>query len=198
MTSCKKHPRRGGEDRRQESGSYSIGETPPPRRGRLGLQTNDETFDRNTPAEAGKTTHSAPTQRSREKHPRRGGEDLRCSFSKTSATETPPPRRGRHLDKVFRVDAIGNTPAEAGKTRCFPWILKVFWKHPRRGGEDTIGSSIGQIGEETPPPRRGRLIFLSWSVLGLGNTPAEAGKTATYGSCLLKEYYKLLKNKIIG
>ena len=51
------------------------------------------------------------------------------------------------------------------------------WKNPRQGGENTI-DQIQDLGiEETPPPRRGRLVSAISGAVPRGNTPAEAGKT---------------------
>ena len=56
------------------------------------------------------------------------------------------------------------------------------WKNPRQGGENTI-DQIQDLGiEETPPPRRGRLVSAISGAVPRGNTPAEAGKTREAGS----------------
>ena len=132
------------------------------------------------------------------KHPRRGGEDAVVSQHSIWIRETPPPRRGRRTPRNHACEPHGNTPAEAGKTRVGSEAVRLLQKHPRRGGEDSRSRFGARSGRETPPPRRGRLSVRDLRAANTGNTPAEAGKTATYGSCLLKEYYKLLKNKIIG
>ena len=80
----------------------------------------------------------------------------------------------------------GNTPAEAGKTEDEVFLKRFIKKHPRRGGEDCKGKGVRTDLAETPPPRRGRRRRCAMSSHVPGNTPAEAGKTATYGSCLLK------------
>ena len=72
---------------------------------------------------------------------------------------------------------MGNTPAEAGKTRFFPARFAGRRKHPRRGGEDVGSGADSRELQETPPPRRGRLPVRSLAKGVLRNTPAEAGKT---------------------
>ena len=52
--------------------------------------------------------------------------------------ETPPPRRGRPQLAVYALAALGNTPAEAGKTRVGSEAVRLLQKHPRRGGEDFL------------------------------------------------------------
>ena len=70
-----KHPRRGGEDREEGPERLAPAETPPPRRGRLSIESGGLTASRNTPAEAGKTTRHLTECAHVRKHPRRGGED---------------------------------------------------------------------------------------------------------------------------
>ena len=91
--------------------------------------------------------------------------------------ETPPPRRGRPHPNDAQSFAVGNTPAEAGKTKLLRGVELGIEKHPRRGGEDVTGSCVDDFLQETPPPRRGRLKRRRVLIAADGNTPAEAGKT---------------------
>ena len=75
-----------------------------------------EHAERNTPAEAGKTDELVDAVETLEKHPRRGGEDSKFCCALAIASETPPPRRGRHLRGGWMSQRYRNTPAEAGKT----------------------------------------------------------------------------------
>ena len=132
---------------------------------------------RNTPVEAGKTSREGQATVKSRKHPRRGGEDsLRVRVGQ-GKEETPPPRRGRLLRSSPERAAGRNTPAEAGKTRAPVEGDGLVWKHPRRGGEDTLAHGIDVSFWETPPPRRGRRHRYTFFLLQPGNTPAEAGKT---------------------
>ena len=141
---------------------------------------------RNTPAEAGKTWFRPSARERAKKHPRRGGEDLRSTSGSATTPETPPPRRGRQSRVHVYELPLRNTPAEAGKTGAGLAALTIIWKHPRRGGEDSSSKEWPSSLRETPPPRRGRPSVRGSCCSSPRNTPAEAGKTATYGSCLLK------------
>ena len=132
---------------------------------------------RNTPAEAGKTFRVIYSALKDQKHPRRGGEDLRTKRGCCDTRETPPPRRGR-LSRFACVHiASRNTPAEAGKTPHAGPKRRALRKHPRRGGEDDHIPQPSKAIQETPPPRRGRPKEHFKMAAYTGNTPAEAGKT---------------------
>ena len=79
-----------------------------------------------------------------------------------------------------------NTPAEAGKTLLTQPIQTAREKHPRRGGEDWNYPTSATPSRETPPPRRGRPEQTSFLLRSLGNTPAEAGKTAGGRLCRIR------------
>ena len=173
----RKHPRRGGEDTDSTNPIRAAMETPPPRRGRLKTCSYAAPNHGNTPAEAGKTKLGFFSKDAFEKHPRRGGEDRTNPSMEGRQRETPPPRRGRPAHIRMRFGNRGNTPAEAGKTPAGFFKMDVPQKHPRRGGEDSMGVGGIDHGRETPPPRRGRLEVDGREGEVLGNTPAEAGKT---------------------
>ena len=118
-----------------------------------------------------------------------------------SYEETPPLARGRHVDAFGGLDALGNTPACAGKTellakpceslRNTPACAGKTWpqrclrvnvgKHPRLRGED-LGQGHGHHGVgETPPLARGRQNITDNAIGGQRNTPACAGKTPSAG-----------------
>ena len=80
-----------------------------------------------------------------------------------------------------------NTPVEAGKTSREGQATVKSRKHPRRGGEDSLRVRVGQGKEETPPPRRGRLLRSSPERAAGRNTPAEAGKTRRSLACSSSE-----------
>ena len=70
-----------------------------------------------------------------------------------------------------------NTPAYAGKTRCGCHSFRALWEHPRVCGENPIGEITYRDIQGTPPRMRGKLLMREWRSLGVGNTPAYAGKT---------------------
>ena len=91
----KKHPRVRGEDLGSGQSQPDELETPPRARGRQSLENLKKSFNRNTPACAGKTGTSAYSASMKRKHPRVRGED-EPSGKRTIATgETPPRARGR-------------------------------------------------------------------------------------------------------
>ena len=101
--------------------------------------------------------------------------------------ETPPPRRGRPRRYGRVATSMRNTPVEAGKTSREGQATVKSRKHPRRGGEDSLRVRVGQGKEETPPPRRGRLLRSSPERAAGRNTPAEAGKTRRSLACSSSE-----------
>ena len=94
--------------------------------------------------------------------------------------ETPPRMRGRPAIWVRNILGAGNTPAYAGKTLLFTGHRRQAGKHPRVCGEDSFTSSSFAKVRETPPRMRGRRVHLKYGEFPKGNTPAYAGKTATF------------------
>ena len=155
-------------------------ETPPLARGRRVFWAYDPQKNGNTPACAGKTNRAAP------------------SF--LVWLETPPLARGRLRKDLLDRPSHGNTPACAGKTIQFPLRIVFTWKHPRLRGEDfsllpirkrkletpplargrPAASSRAAITPETPPLARGRQTEKASGRSSVRNTPACAGKTATF------------------
>ena len=135
---------------------------------------------RNTPAYAGKTIRRDNPVWKQRKHPRLRGEDPTCFMSISSALETPPLTRGRRGSGQLTAEGGGNTPAYAGKTSRALQIHEKGWKHPRLRGEDPVGLGGAPGYKETPPLTRGRLKNGDSNRGYSGNTPAYAGKTATF------------------
>ena len=132
----------------------------------------------NTPAEAGKTSPGRLDRRARQKHPRRGGEDLSGVPSVRTAEDTPPPRRGRRNYAPIYMTALRETPPpRRGRLSSTAGEPPDDRKHPRRGGEDNNCFLVLHASIETPPPRRGRRKSAVREPGGGRNTPAEAGKT---------------------
>ena len=111
------------------------------------------------------------------KHPRLRGEDWKVPALVVNARETPPLTRGRHEPSPWHRSRLGNTPAYAGKTRCFPRLYEVLWKHPRLRGEDFRIARTATGVAETPPLTRGRPHAAASGGEHRRNTPAYAGKT---------------------
>ena len=168
-------------------------ETPPLTRGRHKANLSASRIRRNTPAYAGKTPWEQRGSLRGWKHPRLRGEDPLNGAGNFPVMETPPLTRGRLENRRTPKRNIGNTPAYAGKTRGGNLGEKVLRKHPRLRGEDTLSIVRTVAMMETPPLTRGRLS--SYISIGKsdGNTPAYAGKTATFcGKIILKTQNVLL------
>ena len=168
--------------------------------GKTSTPTTSNARTGNTPAYAGKTKHRASCSRTGWKHPRLRGEDFADGMSLARPSETPPLTRGRpqleprpsSLPETppltrGRLNCLrerglrnGNTPAYAGKTKDGIQALADGRKHPRLRGEDKSKVLKVVFILETPPLTRGRHARRNPEGYRLGNTPAYAGKTATF------------------
>ena len=132
--------------------------------------------------------------------PAYAGKTVALTSLATALKETPPLTRGRRPARAKRAERIGNTPAYAGKTDGvevdkdgrgntpayagktdrYGDACRRSRKHPRLRGEDsTIRFSLKRS-METPPLTRGRPAVTGPCLEANGNTPAYAGKTATF------------------
>ena len=110
-------------------------------------------------------------------HPRVCGEDADRHRRRPGWRGSPPRMRGRHLVGGVRRDAVGLTPAYAGKTSPVGAATGMSGAHPRVCGEDLIASGIAAISPGSPPRMRGRPLRVSGPLGRDGLTPAYAGKT---------------------
>ena len=132
----------------------------------------------NTPACAGKrhaSTHAPHPQR---KYPRVRGEEPCARGSARVRAEIPPRARGREWEETAYATRAGNTPACAGKSGATSTQAKSLRKYPRVRGEEAPYDCGSCESQEIPPRARGRGYLGRGSVLGIGNTPACAGKSA--------------------
>ncbi len=171
------HPRVGGEDISAQKYTILPSGTPPRRRGGRSTRWGRSAARRNTPASAGRTTHTTAVWPPRTEHPRVGGEDMDRVMGKLAKGGTPPRRRGGRRTQRRQRLVERNTPASAGRTalRAGPGIVNA--EHPRVGGEDDPdpGGAGGRPG--TPPRRRGGPPQPQRDVHRRRNTPASAGRT---------------------
>ena len=149
-------------------------------RGRRNTRPGRTVRLRNTPADAGTTGDGTGSGRGQGEHPRGCGDDRTGSGVTPSPSGTPPRMRGRH-EMIQRAGwAEGNTPADAGTTRCGrrPWGRGA--EHPRGCGDDMPSAEevAGAIG--TPPRMRGRRCGRRCRSWLRRNTPADAGTTPTH------------------
>ena len=110
------HPRRCGEN--QTAGSVSRGSpgSPPQVRGKRGKRLRLSASWRITPAGAGKTCCSSSSQTPLQDHPRRCGENGNYWSVIMYSSGSPPQVRGKPKAPQATSDAVGITPAGAGKT----------------------------------------------------------------------------------
>ena len=93
------------------------------------------------------------------------------------AEGSPPQVRGKRVDTQDSAQAIGITPAGAGKTPESYTKSSTHWDHPRRCGENqTTDRGKGQFAG-SPPQVRGKPSFAAASPSVTRITPAGAGKT---------------------
>ena len=85
-------------------------------------------------------------------------------------------RRIKYWQALIRI-----TPADAGKTEIFFDRTSCIEDHPRRCGENSASISLIRVPPGSPPQVRGKLPRSKNELLGLGITPAGAGKTLTLG-----------------
>ena len=148
-----------------------------------GMHQVEPNLYRNTPAYAGKTSGVSTWTAEAKKHPRLRGEDIRLFSELVGEGETPPLTRGRQIARRASGIQNGNTPAYAGKTVVPEYGETEPEKHPRLRGEDPLPRAAPRGGRETPPLTRGRRLTMRALRRTPRNTPAYAGKTATFVKC---------------
>ena len=130
-----------------------------------------------TPADAGKTVKTHAKNICRWDHPRGCGENLSHPILSGILIGSPPRMRGKLASAMPIYPADRITPADAGKTtgqKATQWRLE---DHPRGCGENTQIPSAQLVQLGSPPRMRGKRSNFSPRCIGLGITPADAGKT---------------------
>ena len=90
---------------------------------------------------------------------------------------SPPRMRGKGHRIPLRHPLQGITPAYAGKSSACRRTLSAGWDHPRiRGEKAEMGGFIPRF-SGSPPRMRGKVLPDRGRVLGVGITPAYAGKS---------------------
>ena len=89
--------------------------------------------------------------------------------------------RGKRHTNSPEVKETGITPADAGKTVHGIGIILTFKDHPRGCGENLLLNLdvIAPVG--SPPRMRGKPFASTPDQVNARITPADAGKTITYG-----------------
>ena len=131
-----------------------------------------------TPAHAGKRKIGISEEVREGDHPRTRGEKLLSKLFGTRISGSPPHTRGKDFLLCAPAHTSRITPAHAGKRRGSPPGWLGSGDHPRTRGEKRFicTSSNTQMG--SPPHTRGKDGGLPPGRVGLGITPAHAGKRA--------------------
>ena len=130
-----------------------------------------------TPAGAGKTRKHRAFQRGFKDHPRRCGENLTCCISSSPCLGSPPQVRGKLVLVLAALPLLRITPAGAGKTKDEIFGDYTVEDHPRRCGENVRAELFELFYLGSPPQVRGKPRKVLRRVVGVGITPAGAGKT---------------------
>ena len=87
--------------------------------------------------------------------------------------------RGKAAVQLALPPEVGITPAYAGKSVAMRQKYAICWDHPRVCGEKSLPScpTTDLIG--SPPRMRGKVLFGVHRGIGIGITPAYAGKRAS-------------------
>ena len=162
----------GGENAyRQTVPGLGLG-SPPRRRGKEASIFDDGQRLGITPAWAGKSQGHRADRGAEQDHPRMGGEKTMYFEDKYFCRGSPPRRRGKvGLDGGLS-EAVGITPAQAGKSRrcCLPGSPRR--DHPRVGGEKISTTSWPRCWKGSPPRGRGKGSGAGLQYGAAGITPA--------------------------
>ena len=130
-----------------------------------------------TPAYAGKSSVYLPCSRGCTDHPRLCGEKIQMHRIPLTVTGSPPPMRGKEMERCSHDAGVRITPAYAGKRYSHSCPSPCHRDHPRLCGEKCEMPSTAFLCLGSPPPMRGKVSFgvvediLDWI------TPAYAGKS---------------------
>ena len=146
-------------------------------RGKENLGNTEYSYDRITPAYAGKRKLADFYGVTTEDHPRLCGEKDRYLAIRLFLQGSPPPMRGKEKFGLSNYKCYRITPAYAGKRRFPSRITTIFWDHPRLCGEKAFRFKFKMPLIGSPPPMRGKVLYTIRELLSSGITPAYAGKS---------------------
>ena len=173
------HPRLCGEKHGSAFQNTSSWGSPPPMRGKDNVIYPVLREERITPAYAGKSCFHHIEQPFPEDHPRLCGEKQPDTFGQLTQLGSPPPMRGKEMEKESIERDIRITPAYAGKRRKDHSGGHEQQDHPRLCGEKLSDFSIIPKVLGSPPPMRGKENACVTDEGNIGITPAYAGKSNT-------------------
>ena len=131
------HPRVGGEKRSLLPIIVGMEGSPPRGRGKGVTKKQTKKRGRITPAWAGKSWRKHQRQNCTKDHPRVGGEKEAREYPKEEVWGSPPRGRGKGNNQPAQTSICRITPAWAGKSVKFVYLITPPWDHPRVGGEKT-------------------------------------------------------------
>ena len=152
-------------------------------RGKQSSIAHSDSYQRITPAGAGKTFKFFAALHRAWDHPRRCGENFASRIYKDMKDGSPPQVRGKRVTISPASATVGITPAGAGKTGCSACIFRSAWDHPRRCGENWVFPSLHLIPVGSPPQVRGKHLIAGILLDRIRITPAGAGKTPVDNAC---------------
>ena len=190
--SAKDHPRVGGEKIQSKKVWIADHGSPPRRRGKVIVNLILTKGHRITPAQAGKSRCSSAKGKAVQNHPRVGGEKNKELEGVWLPMESPPHGRGKVLTNGLVHGIDGITPARRGKVDVLFWGLvdgritpaqagkrgsgllfhRVWWDHPRVGGEKLKHPKYTTDKGGSPPHGRGKEASIFDDGQRLGITPA--------------------------
>ena len=155
-------------------------------KGRHGVQGQSPC--RITPAYAGKSVCAPVCACPMWDHPRVCGEKL-VHFGQGGGLEGSPPRmRGKVLAALMPTNALGITPAYAGKSAQEEMQMGVKRDHPRVCGEKRLVKRRARCLGGSPPRMRGKGCHCWITPQLVGITPAYAGKSQPFCPKLCKNW----------
>ena len=171
------HPRLCGEKAGSIGSSFCVTGSPPPMRGKGNLIGISCFCLRITPAYAGKSGSGRNFRKAVEDHPRLCGEKSEKQLIAKTAEGSPPPMRGKAEPEPAKRTSGRITPAYAGKRFCHCLFLPGSRDHPRLCGEKVNDTATKAAGTGSPPPMRGKGLWICHSTRSYRITPAYAGKS---------------------
>ena len=130
-----------------------------------------------TTADAGNTSTSKASLKPLRAHPRGRGEHLDFLCLLGAEQGSPPRTRGTRLIWLHEGSPTGLTPADAGNTRSYKWLIVRIRAHPRGRGEHDLLGFRRLVIVGSPPRTRGTQPAKWKGDKTAGLTPADAGNT---------------------
>ena len=151
--------------------------SPPRMRGKVCESQGARHDGGSIPAHAGKSEKQVPFLPPYQDHPRVCGEKFGACIADAVPPGSPPRMRGKECLLGSAPNPFGITPAYAGKRSLPAATTPARRDHPRVCGEKKKGGSPEKSGLGSPPRMRGKGVQRDCPLVGMGITPACAGKS---------------------